>query len=596
MRLSLLKIGIMAFLVGFPYLEPAAAETHTPTAYAGIMDLTSNEDMGIQHLRGEWMFTSEDGSAPIPIQVPGTWNHITGNPYSEGVYTLRLLPPTSAAEKAAIGGLLLPELSQALEVRVNGRLIFSSGDMKTGKADFTRELIPFMIEPEILLSIKIKNAQFRNGGLLYVPVFSDYDQLKRFRERKIFLEALIIGILLLVALYHLLLFAWRYQNVSALYLGFAALLMIFRGLTTGENLITVLFPNFSWTLDYRIEYISAYLSALALLRFLDTTFPFRNQFVKGAITIISGCIIAVSLFTTVLPISLLSKTVYLLQGCILICLLLGLAVIIHGYKEKKAASDLFFWGGLISIVLFIGDCAYYLFLPFSIFNSGLIGILIFLLVQTFVLSRIYGTAYLRAESLTRTLEDEVLKRTAALENTNHSLQEEITQRKRVEERLTVLSTTDPLTGAANRNKMNALLEQNHKVFLRYETCYGLIMFDVDHFKRVNDRYGHAVGDRVLKRLVEITLGVIRQCDILARWGGEEFLVLLPTLDIEGTVSAAERIRSALEEETHPEVGTVTASFGATIPQNRETMKDILARLDGYLYKAKQEGRNRVVHR
>lgn len=594
MRLYLSGLRIMAFIFCLPcFTVPTFAKTYPPTAVAGLLDLTDCSEEKIRHLDGEWLFITENKTDPNLLRVPGNWREITGTPNSSGEYILRIKLPETASGK--IGGLIIPELSQALEVRVNNRIVFSSGNMETGTADFTRNLIPFIMESEILISIKLKNSHFRNGGLFYVPLFGDFEQLKRHRETKFFIEALIMGGFLMVAIYHLMLFAWRYQNTSALYLGIAALLMIFRGLTTGENPIAILFPGFPWILDYRIEYISAYLTAVALLHFLDMTFPFRHRFVQSAISAVSGCIFAFSLITLVLPAAYISKTIYVLQGCMLSCFLLGLAIIIHAYKERKPASKLFFWGGVISILLFFADCAYYLLFPIGILNSGLSGMLIFLLVQTLVLSRIHGNAFLRAERLTHTLEDEVSKRTADLEETNRSLEEEITQRKRIEERLTVLSTTDPLTGAANRNKMDALLEQNHKIFIRYKTGYGLIMFDVDHFKRVNDQYGHDVGDLVLKRIVTITNDAIRKCDVLARWGGEEFLTLMPTLEIEGTISAAERIRLALEKEKHPEVGLVTASFGAGVPRENETMKDLLARLDGYLYKAKREGRNRVIH-
>jgi diguanylate cyclase (GGDEF)-like protein len=105
-----------------------------------------------------------------------------------------------------------------------------------------------------------------------------------------------------------------------------------------------------------------------------------------------------------------------------------------------------------------------------------------------------------------------------------------------------LSTTAPLTGAANRLKINEHLEQCYQVYLRYGHNFGIIMFDLDHFKEINDSFGHQIGDEVLKLVVSTTQNSIRDCDLLARWGGEEFIVLLPLMELKGTTIAAEKIR------------------------------------------------------
>ena len=575
---------------------PVLAGTGRPEAVNGVLDLTSGGILGLLRLEGEWIFRPDDGTVDGILPVPGSWKNAVGRVYSSGTYELRIRLPDDTSDSNAFFGLLVPELSQVLEVRVNGRQAFASGDMETGRADFTRSVLPVEAAEEIVLLMKIRNTQFRDGGLLYAPMFGPFHVIRRFREAKIWVESLIMGVFFLVAVHHFMLYMWRYRNVSALYLGAAAALMLLRGLTTGENIVAVLFPNFPWTLDYRIEYISAYLSAAALLRFLDSTFPVRRRAATVSVSALTAVILVMSLVSAVLPIAVLSRTIYALEGIILASFATGLIILVYALAERKPASVLFFWGGMAGVVLFLADSAYYFMAVGGLFSLAQVGMLVFLLVQTLVLSRIYGDAFLRAERLTKSLEDEVVQRTADLERTNRSLQVEIAERRRAEARLMILSTTDPLTGAANRNKINSLLEQNHHVFQRYRIGYGLIMFDLDHFKRVNDKYGHEVGDLVLKEIVKVTNGVIRKCDVLARWGGEEFLILLPTLNLEGTDCAAHRIRSALENAEFPEAGSVTASFGAAVPGKDEKLEDLLTRLDGYLYRAKQEGRNRVTSR
>ncbi|MET0068062.1 MAG: diguanylate cyclase [Candidatus Thiodiazotropha sp.] len=153
---------------------------------------------------------------------------------------------------------------------------------------------------------------------------------------------------------------------------------------------------------------------------------------------------------------------------------------------------------------------------------------------------------------------------------------------------------DELTNALNRSFFNQnvqlLIDEAHSKGLRF----GIILFDVDHFKSVNDHFGHGVGDQVLVRLVEIVKSGIRSGDSLIRWGGEEFLLLVKTQSFQSIQHMAEHIRLKLQDELHPGVGTVTCSFGFTLYQDPEPVSDTLERTDQALYQAKSQGRNRVV--
>ena len=120
------------------------------------------------------------------------------------------------------------------------------------------------------------------------------------------------------------------------------------------------------------------------------------------------------------------------------------------------------------------------------------------------------------------------------------------------------------------------------------------MFDIDHFKRVNDRYGHSYGDLVLKDLCRLIRGLIRQGDMLIRWGGEEFIILLPATEIDEAAQLAERIRQDVETERFPEVGSITISLGVAQLRKGDNIDSLLKRVDNALYHAKQSGRNRVV--
>ncbi len=167
-------------------------------------------------------------------------------------------------------------------------------------------------------------------------------------------------------------------------------------------------------------------------------------------------------------------------------------------------------------------------------------------------------------------------------------------------RLEQLAQTDPLTQLLNRRALTERITAEMERALRYDSTMALLMIDLDHFKRVNDTYGHLVGDDVLRDVGQLLNDTIRTSDIVARYGGEEFLVLLPETDDAGAESFAERIRDAVEQhqfasDSLAEPLRLTASVGVAVyPAARiESVEDLFARADAALYRAKADGRNRV---
>lgn len=175
-----------------------------------------------------------------------------------------------------------------------------------------------------------------------------------------------------------------------------------------------------------------------------------------------------------------------------------------------------------------------------------------------------------------------------------SMGKDISKRIKMEEELSLLATTDKLTGINNRHRFEELFSSEIVRSERYTKSMGIIMFDVDRFKTINDTYGHDVGDYVLKTISDVIQFNIRQTDIFGRWGGEEFIILTPETTGKDVEHLAEKLRSALEQYSFETVGTVTASFGVTLYQDAETKEEMLKRVDKAMYQAKQDGRNRVV--
>jgi diguanylate cyclase (GGDEF)-like protein len=128
---------------------------------------------------------------------------------------------------------------------------------------------------------------------------------------------------------------------------------------------------------------------------------------------------------------------------------------------------------------------------------------------------------------------------------------------------------------------------------RYSSNFAILLLDVDHFKSVNDTYGHQIGDRVLVELARLLIEMTRNVDIVGRWGGEEFLVICPDTKIDGALDLAEKLRQAIAEHAFPVAGNLTASFGVTSFNTGDSIQLMMARADDALYLSKKMGRNRV---
>jgi diguanylate cyclase (GGDEF)-like protein/PAS domain S-box-containing protein len=174
---------------------------------------------------------------------------------------------------------------------------------------------------------------------------------------------------------------------------------------------------------------------------------------------------------------------------------------------------------------------------------------------------------------------------------------DMSERKRIEDELKQLATVDPLTGAFNRRYAHARLVAEFDRRSRSGHPCAVMMLDIDKFKSINDSYGHDAGDVVLCAMVTTCKASVRAVDMVARWGGEEFLILLPDTEAAAAVTAAERLRETIAAKSvsvgNGTVIAVTVSIGVAVPINND-LHELLHQADSALYKAKAHGRNQVV--
>ena len=203
-----------------------------------------------------------------------------------------------------------------------------------------------------------------------------------------------------------------------------------------------------------------------------------------------------------------------------------------------------------------------------------------------VLAGAFNAMTARVRELVDTLEEKVRLRTQELAATNLMLDAR-------NQELAMLSMTDRLTGLCNRRKLDLALAAEWRRAKRYGTLFSVIMVDLDHFKNINDTYGHAMGDRVLVHAADILLSRSRETDTVGRWGGEEFLIVCPQTDgVEG-VRLAEELRCEFEQTEMAGIGRMTASFGLAEYVGDNEPGHLVSRADVAMYRAKKLGRNRV---
>ncbi len=157
----------------------------------------------------------------------------------------------------------------------------------------------------------------------------------------------------------------------------------------------------------------------------------------------------------------------------------------------------------------------------------------------------------------------------------------------------ILVITDSLTQVFNRGHMESLVHDEVERAQRYHQSTALIILDIDHFKAVNDNYGHPMGDKVLRQVSDILRANLRQSDALGRWGGEEFLILLPQINLAAAASVAEKLRQAVFTADFGLKQPLGISLGVADLQSNESAGDWIKRADQALYRAKHMGRNQV---
>lgn len=564
-----------------------------PRAEAGVSDLRAwdFEAGGPVSLAGDWVFRyrSLEGPAALPpgadpappfMAVPGSWNRrgLAGAAFATHAVRVRLPDPAPRQMALAFG-----EAHSAERIYVNGRLVFQRGRVaekaEEERADPAPVLVQFPLESAVLdLAVDVSNHFHYEGGLLHAPRLGLPEQLLAELNADTRIDHLILGCLGVLSLYYAILFLARPDRSHLLFSVLTAIIVL--RVAVLEWHLNALLP-LGASGQLRLDYFTLFVGPPVYYALLEELFPrdFPRRILHGALAFAGVGVAALSLPTDVFT-HLREPAI----GAGLAVVTLGFVFVFRAAGRGREGASLLAAACFLVVALAVHDALARWrlveesreLLPFG--NAALI--FSHAIVLGFRLSRALGTSEAlsgRLQELNLDLEQRIRARTAELER---------------------LATTDPLTGLSNRRELQRLADVERARAHRYGHELAVLVVDADHFKVVNDTYGHAIGDLALQVLASELLALVRGHDLVGRWGGEEFVLALPHLDAASARAAAERMRQRLGEKPIPlpDGGTtrVTVSVGGAVARPEESFEHALRRADTALYAAKAAGRNRVM--
>lgn len=549
-------------------------------------------------LSGEWEFYwnmllspgdfRDAGKAAEYMRLPGVWNGYrreNGRLGGTGFATFRM---HLLLKEEGEYGFKLGDMETAYRIFVDGREILEMGKVgttpQTSSPSWERTETYLPLDPgEREVILHVSNFHHRKGGPERPIWFGTGESIRRLIRNRAAWEAFLIGALFIIGLYHFILFAQRKRELSALFLGVFCILMVLRTLFSGEKLFIRIFPWIPWGFAVTFEYINLFLLLPVIAEFYLRLFPgeVSPPAVRG-VQIVSGALIVV---TVAAPVRIFSYLVYPYDALFILFGGYVLYILVKNTRKWRNGSGVLLIGSLLLLAAGINDVIWTVLpnAPIRLIPSALpLGLFVFILAHSAVLARRFTAALTTAEELTLGLEAKVKERTAELEIEK--------------DKLFQISRIDTLTGLFNRRHLLEILEIEITRKTRYGGTFSIMIFDLDHFKKVNDTYGHPEGDRVLVRFAESLQAELRDSDVCGRFGGEEFLVILPQADVESGVAVAEKIRKSFGRHLFTageEDFRVTCSAGVAEHQRGEDSKTIIKRADIGLYQAKSMGRNLV---
>ena len=533
-------------------------------------------DASVVRGKGGWKLNGQDGN-----QVNGF-----------GTYHIKVKLPQDKHDLA----IQIPQIESAYRLYINDDFVASGGTVSesksTAKPGYNARVVLVPKEHDsFTLTLQVSSYHTAWGGLWSPIVIGNVNDMFATQRDLVALSMFIIGVLTITAAFYLIQLYLRPGEKIPLVFASLCLLLFLREFTYEHMLFVLQFLGVSFAGSLKMNYLTFYLGVPTALYFMQLCFPrtFKMK-ITGVFYVISA---VYSLFVLLSPTEFIGNSLFSYQMfCFAIAPYIMYCLIVASINKLPAAKMMLL-GSLILLIFGFNDILFVLDLVSTgqFFSLGIVG---FIICQAYVINNLFNSIRNRNEALSAQLQQqniELLELGAKLETKVEQRTQEL---EKANSELQTLADFDKLTGALNRHGLQKYLQTAFERLRRSGEPSSIVLFDFDYFKNINDSYGHDNGDKVLISAVTLVKDVIREQDKIARWGGEEFLVLLPDTEIQGALAIAEKLRLAVAEQLSdtiaPEV-PVTITAGVAQFQQDEIFEILFKRADNALYKGKRMGRN-----
>ncbi|MGS2720733.1 sensor domain-containing diguanylate cyclase [Paraglaciecola aestuariivivens] len=608
-------IAIVLFVGSMGVFAPIAlhfgkAITHlNKTSDNGVVILSEEDFVADRKvaLTGKWWFFEEQLLTPnqIPahknqgvlMTAQSGWqlkNQGAGQVNGFGTYHIEVKLPKEGHALA----IHIPKIETAYTFFLNDELVAKGGIVAKSKAQAQAGyhpklvLIPKNLD-SVTITIQVSSFHSTWGGIWSPITIGNANDMFATQRDLVALSMFILGVLAITAAYYLIQFQFRPSEHLPLVFATLCILLFFREFTNEHMLFILQFMGIGFAAGTKINYLTFYVGLPVLLYFMQLCFP---QVFNAKITRVCYIIAAAfSLFVLFSPTDYIGHSLISYQLFCFVCIVYLIGCLIVANKRRLPAAKMMMLGSVIISAFAINDMLYVA----DVINTGRffsLGIVGFIVCQSYVINNRFNQVLTRNETLSGQLQQrniELLQLGTELENKVELRTRELEQANR---ELQALAEIDNLTHALNRHGLQQYLQSAYERLRRSKEPCSIILFDFDNFKDINDTYGHDSGDAILMASATLVMELIREQDKLARWGGEEFLVLLPATDLEGALAIAEKIRIAISRELSNAIAdevAVTITAGVAELKHDETFEIIFKRADNALYKGKRSGRNNV---
>lgn len=575
--ISVALLGLCLFIL----LVSVVAEVDTTlyqeqkVAINGKLDLKTLDIANSQPipLSGEWEFYwqqlvlsdnfATDIDAPHTLlKTPSSWENQTylGETMSAAGFATYRLRVELAPNKELLA-LSVPVIGTAYRLYVNQQLLDQAGqvasNMQNSRPEYSPKIVTFSApEGQLDIVLQVSNYHLAWGGQWFPIKLASADIQSQAQLKKIIRSVTIASIFFTMAVLSLFHFALRPSDLLPFLLSLSCICLGLREVETSQILYITEAISLSFNTAIRLNFLTFYLAIPLITSYFYLSYP--NEYRRWPVMFI--CVISglFSISTIVTSPVIFSKFMLYFQYFALCVLLYGLCMIFVAAYRGRTGARLMALGSLLLFALSINDILFSL----RIINTGSmagLGLLSFALCQNYL-------TYVRFIKDSRDMQT-----------------------------FSVQANQDPLTLLLNRRGLMEAFKHINTEQRENSEHFTVMLIDFDHFKRLNDTLGHDAGDLVLAQGSKIMQDVIRQKDLAARWGGEEFVIILPNTNEKGAKILAEKLRIKLSNDLSELLKhKITASVGVAQSLENENFSDCLKRADQALYSAKESGRNRVV--